>query len=109
NEAAETMFGYTAAEAVGKSITLIIPPERLGEEDEILRRLRRGEAIRHFETERIRKDGRRIAISLAVSPMRDWDGRIIGASRIARDISERHVAEAALRDAMTRLEALYRL
>ena len=109
NEAAETMFGYTAAEAVGKSITLIIPPERLSEETEILTRLRRGDAIRHFETVRIRKDGRRVPISLAISPMRDVSGHIIGASKIARDISDRRRAEDALRGAMQRLEALYRL
>ena len=109
NEAAEAMFGYTAAEAVGRSITLIIPPERLSEEDDILSRLRRGEAIRHFETERVRKDGRRVPISLAVSPMRDRTGRVIGASKIARDISDRRAAEHELRDAMKRLEALYRL
>jgi PAS domain S-box-containing protein len=109
NDGAERMLGYTSAEAVGKSITLIIPPERLGEEVEILRRLRRGEAIRHFETERVRKDGQRIPVSLAVSPMRDASGRIIGASKIARNIADRRLAEHSLRSAMQRLEALYRL
>jgi PAS domain S-box-containing protein len=109
NPGAEAMFGYTAAQALGQSITLIIPAERLNEEVEILRRLRRGEAIRHFETERVRSDGRRVPISLAVSPMRDASGRIIGASKIARDITERRRAEGALREAVQRLEALYRL
>jgi PAS domain S-box-containing protein len=109
NPAAEALFGYSAAEAVGKSILLIIPPERHAEEREILRRLRRGEAIRHFETERIRRDGRRIAISLAVSPVRDAAGRVMGASKIARDITERLASEQALREAVQRLEVLYRL
>jgi PAS domain S-box-containing protein len=109
NQGAEAMFGWSAAETVGRSITLIIPPERHDEEAEILRRLRRGEAIRHFETERVHKDGRRLPISLAVSPVRDASGRIVGASKIARDMTERRAAEQALRDAVQRLEALYRL
>ena len=109
NGAAERMFGHTAAEAVGRPITIIIPPERLHEEVDILRRLRRGETIRHFETERIRKDGQTVSISLAVSPMRDRSGRIIGASKIARDITDRRRSEQALHDAMRRLSALYRL
>jgi PAS domain S-box-containing protein len=89
NPAAERMFGYSAAEIIGKSIVAIIPPERLHEEDEILGRLRRGEIIDHFETERVRKDGQRIPISLTISPIRRADGAIIGASKIARDISEK--------------------
>ena len=95
NAAAERLFGYTASEAIGKSIlTLIIPPERDGEEAMILGRLRRGERIEHFETERMTKDGRRVPISLTVSPVRNSDGAIIGASKIARDISERLRGEA---------------
>jgi PAS domain S-box-containing protein len=109
NSAAERMFGHTAAEAVGRPITIIIPPDRLHEEVEILSRLRRGEAIRHFETERVRKDGQRVPISLAISPMRDRNGRVIGASKIARDITERRRSEQALREAMQRLAGLYRL
>jgi PAS domain S-box-containing protein len=89
NPAAEHMFGYSAAEIVGQSIVTIIPPERLHEEDEILGRLRRGDVIDHFETERVRKDGQRIPISLTISPIRRADGAIIGASKIARDISEK--------------------
>jgi PAS domain S-box-containing protein len=89
NPTAERMFGYSAAEIIGKSIVTIIPPERLHEEDEILGRLRRGEIIDHFETERVRKDGQRIPISLTISPIRRADGAIIGASKIARDISEK--------------------
>ena len=109
NAAAERMFGYREADVIGRSITIIIPPERLGEETEILTRLRRGEAIRHFETERVRRDGTLVPISLAISPMRDARGRIIGASKIARDITDRRHAERAIRESMQRLEALYRL
>jgi PAS domain S-box-containing protein len=99
NLGASRVFGYSAEEMVGKSITQIIPPELHGEEKEILARLRRGEHIDHFETIRVTKDGRRIAISLTVSPIRDASGRIVGASKVARDISQRKQAEAALREA----------
>jgi PAS domain S-box-containing protein len=109
NVAAEKLFGYREDEVVGRSITIIIPPERLHEETEILSRLRRGESIQHFETERMRRDGTRIPISLAVSPMRDASGRVFGASKIARDITDRRRAEAAIREALQRLEVLYRL
>ena len=93
NRGAEETFGYTAAEAVGKHITLIIPAERHGEEDHVLASIRRGEKIDHFETVRQRKDGRKIDISLTVSPIRDATGRIIGASKVARDITLRKRAE----------------
>jgi len=93
NRGAERMFGYTAAEAVGQVIILIIPAERRHEEDEVLARLGRGESVDHFETERVRKDGRRIAISLTVSPIRDATGRIVGASTIARDITAQKLQE----------------
>src|SRR5438046_442025 len=96
NGAAERMFGYSAAEAVGRRIDLIIPPERHSEEDSVLERIRRGIAVEHFETIRVRKDGSRIPISLTVSPVRGADGIIVGASKIARDISDRRQAEAAL-------------
>jgi PAS domain S-box-containing protein len=99
NAAAERLFGYTAAEAVGQSITLIIPPERHEEERTILERLRRGERVDHFETVRVAKDGRRIDISLTVSPVRDQEGHVIGASKVARDITERKQLDAALREA----------
>ena len=92
NRGAELLFGYSAAEAVGRSITLIIPPDRLPEEQDILARLRRGQAIDHFETERMTKDGRLVLISLSVSPVRDAHGRVIGASKIARDNSEKRRA-----------------
>lgn len=103
NRAAEQLFGYTAAEAVGRSITLIIPPERHEEERAILERLRRGETIDHCETVRMAKDGRRIAISLTISPVLDRAGNIIGASKIGREIGERHRAQQALREAEDRL------
>jgi PAS domain S-box-containing protein len=89
NRAAERMFGYSAAEAVGRHIALIIPEERRAEEDEVLRRIRKGEAVEHFETIRQAKDGTRLSISLTVSPIRDESGTVIGASKIARDIGER--------------------
>jgi PAS domain S-box-containing protein len=89
NKSAERMFGWTSQEAVGQAIYLIIPPEMRDEEAMILGRLRRGQRIEHFETIRMTKDGRRINISLTVSPVRNRDGQIIGASKIARDITER--------------------
>jgi PAS domain S-box-containing protein len=87
NRAAEELFGYRASEVVGKSIRLIVPADRQGEEDEVLRRVREGEGLYHFETERLRKDGSLIPISLTVSPVRSETGEIIGASKIARDLS----------------------
>ena len=96
NAAAERIFGYAAREVIGQSIRLIIPPERSAEEDETLRRLRAGETISHYETVRVRKDGSRVEISLTVSPMRNADGVIVGASKIARDISERRRLESEL-------------
>ncbi len=97
NAGAERLFGYTAEEAVGQPITLIIPPERQDEEQAILGRLRRGERVEHFETVRVAKDGRRLDISLTVSPVRDDEGQIIGASKIARDITERKRAQETTR------------
>lgn len=102
NLGAERLFGYTQAEAVGQSITMIIPPERLDEEREILSKLRRGERIDHFETIRQTKDGRRIDISLTISPLRDRSGKIIGASKIARDITAQKQAQEALHSANQR-------
>ena len=89
NRGAERLFGYTAAEAIGQHISLIIPEERRAEEEDVLARLRRGERVDHFETVRRTKDGRRVHISLTVSPIRDARGTIIGASKVARDITER--------------------
>ena len=96
NRAAEELFGYTAEEAVGKSITLLIPPDRQDEEPGILERIRRGERIDHYETVRQRKDGSLLDISLTVSPIRDAKGNIVGASKIAREITLRKQMEAAL-------------
>jgi PAS domain S-box-containing protein len=93
NRGAERIFGYTASEAVGCQIFLIIPDDRRAEEEDVLARLRRGERIDHFETVRVAKDGRRIPISLTVSPVRNEQGQIIGASKVARDISDRLRAE----------------
>jgi PAS domain S-box-containing protein len=104
NAGAERLFGYRAEEAIGRSITLIVPPERLDEEQEILSRLARGERIEHYETVRMARDGRRIDISLTVSPIRDTDGHIIGASKIARDVTGRKEAEEALRAAVEALQ-----
>jgi PAS domain S-box-containing protein len=89
NRAAERLFGWTAQEAVGRHITLIIPEERHGEENEVIARIRRGERIDHFETVRRRKDGELVDVSITVSPIRDVDGTIVGASKVARDIGER--------------------
>jgi PAS domain S-box-containing protein len=97
NGGAERLFGYQASEVIGKSILIIIPPDRHDEELGILERIRRGERIRSYETVRMRKDGGLLDISLAVSPLRDAAGRIIGASKIARDITERKRAEERLR------------
>ena len=88
NRAAERMFGYAAREAIGQSVRMIIPHERWGEEDEMLARIRRGEMTQHFETVRRRKDGSEISVSLTISPIHDASGAVIGASKIARDISE---------------------
>ena len=95
NRAAERLFGYTAEEAVGQPVTLIIPAERVQEEQAILEKLRRGERIDHFETVRVAKSGRRIDVALTISPIRNASGVIVGASKIARDISERKASEQA--------------
>ncbi|HLH92516.1 MAG TPA: PAS domain S-box protein [Xanthobacteraceae bacterium] len=106
NLGAERIFGYQAHEVIGKPVTVLMPPERYDEEPGILARLRRGERIDHYQTVRRRKDGRLIDISLTVSPIRDNTGRIIAASKIARDITEQKRAEAELRDSERRLQEL---
>lgn len=93
NRGAERLFGYSAEEMVGKSITMLFPSDRLQEEETILARIRRGERINHYETVRKRKDGSLLHVSLTVSPIIDANGRIIGASKIARDFSEQHLAK----------------
>ena len=102
NRAAERMFGWTSAEMVGQSIRKIIPKERLHEEDNVLASIRRGVQVDHFETERVRKDGGPVHISLTVSPIRDATGRVVGASKIARDISETRRARQQLERASKR-------
>jgi PAS domain S-box-containing protein len=95
NAAGERIFGYAAAELVGKPIRILIPPDRQDEEDEILARIRRGECVDHFETVRVTKDGRQLDVSLTISPVRDAAGRVIGASKIARDITDQKRTRAA--------------
>src|SRR5688572_26768484 len=94
NAAAERLFGYTAAEIIGKPVRLIIPFNRQAEEDDILARLRLGQRIDHYQTIRQAKDGRLLEVSLTVSPVRDASGRVVGASKIARDITEQKRASA---------------
>jgi PAS domain S-box-containing protein len=104
NRGAERLFGYSPEEAIGQNIRLIIPPGRWSEEEELLARLRRGERIDHFETVRLRKDGTAIDISVTISPLKDAAGRVIGASKIGRDISERKQTEARLKELHDHLE-----
>ena len=104
NNAAERLFGYTEAEMLGQSISKIVPPERIDETKRILAEIARGERIDHFETQRRHKDGSLVEISLTVSPIYDDAGRVIGASKISRDISERRHAEERLRLLMRELD-----
>jgi PAS domain S-box-containing protein len=96
NKSAERLFGYSAEETIGQHITLIVPPGRQSEEVAILERLRRGERIQHFETVRVRKNGTMLDVSLSISPIRDAAGRVIGASKVARDVTERKRVERAV-------------
>ena len=94
NKGAERIFGYTSQEVIGRSITLIIPPDHLDEEADILARIRRGERIDHFDTVRRRKDGSLVDVAVTISPVFDAAGRIIGASKVARDVSDRQARRA---------------
>jgi PAS domain S-box-containing protein len=103
NQGAARLFGYAAEEVIGKSITILIPPGHDDEEPAILARIRRGDRIEHYETVRRRKDGSLLDISLTVSPIRDTNGKIVGASKIARDITQRKQVETALRESEEKL------
>jgi PAS domain S-box-containing protein len=105
NAGAERVFGYTAEEAIGRSITMLMPPDRVHEEAMIVATLSRGERIDHYETERVTKDGRRIHISLSVSPIRDATGTIVGAAKIARDVTMRKMIDERREEALTREQA----
>jgi PAS domain S-box-containing protein len=98
NHGAEKVFGYSSSEAVGKPMQMLVPPERANEEPDILARVERGESVEHFETVRVRKDGKGIDVSVTISPIRDSSGAIVGVSKVARDITERKHAEQRLAD-----------
>ncbi|HYO25602.1 MAG TPA: PAS domain S-box protein [Lacipirellulaceae bacterium] len=102
NLGAERIFGYTSAEAVGQNVLMLIPSDRQAEESELIARLRRGERIDHFETRRLTKDGRLIDVSLTVSPVLDSTGRVVGASKIARDVTRQKAYQQALRESNER-------
>ena len=108
NFGAERIFGYSAEEMIGTSIMRLIPPDRLEEETEILSRIRRGQRLDPFETVRLAKDGRRLQLSMTISPIMDASGHVIGASKVARDITERKKAEEALKKAMEEAETANR-
>ena len=105
NAAAERLFGYSAAEAIGRHISLVIPPERIAEEEQIIASLKEGQRIEHFQTERLRADGRRVWVSLMISPVKDEQGNVVGASKMARDITDRKEAEADRQRFVTLVES----
>jgi PAS domain S-box-containing protein len=107
NPAVESMFGYTASEIIGKPITLLFPPDRLQEETAIMARISMAERVRHFETVRVRKDGRLFDVSATISPIKDAEGKITGVSKIVRDITERKRAELAVAESQSRYRALF--
>jgi PAS domain S-box-containing protein len=105
NPGAERLFGYSSSEAVGKPMRMLLPPERANEESTILGRIERGERVEHFETVRVRSDGKKIDVSVTISPIRNSAGEIVGASNIARDITERQRSEGALKQSFATSEA----
>ncbi len=108
NRGAEKLFGYSGEEAIGKPMLMLIPPERMHEEVDILAGISRGESVDHFETVRVHKDGTKIIVSATISPIRDSSGAIVGASKIARDITESKRVEEALRDSLAASEEVLR-
>lgn len=104
NKSAERIFGYTAQEAIGRPISILIPKDRTDEEPVILERIRRGERIEHFETTRVTRDGRKLDVSLSISPIKDSSGHVMGASKILRDITERKKVERDLQEARRQLQ-----
>jgi PAS domain S-box-containing protein len=104
NAAAERVFGFTTEEAVGRNISLVIPPDRLADEDQIIAKLRAGQRIEHFETERVRNDGQRIIVSLTISPIKDAAGNVTGASKIVRDVTARKRTERERQNFVTVVE-----
>jgi len=106
NSGAAKIFGYTADEAIGQPTTMLFPPERIAEETEILAQVRRGDSVQHIETTRVRKNGTMVDVSMTISPVKDDSGAIVGASKIARDITERRQAEQRLTAQLARLDLL---
>src|SRR5205823_1822228 len=109
NRGAERLFGYSAQEAVGQPMAMLIPPERASEEPTILAGIARGETTDHFETVRVGKDGHKIDVSVSISPLRDSQGRITGASKIARDITDRKLAQVKVQAQLARLHLLHQI
>src|SRR4051794_7620533 len=107
NASAERIFGYTADEIIGQSIRRLIPEDLQAEEDDILAKLRAGILIDHYETVRIAKDGRRLDVSLSISPVKNAEGRIVGASKIARDVTARKQADEELAAARAKFESVF--
>ncbi|MGA9980731.1 MAG: PAS domain S-box protein, partial [Candidatus Sulfotelmatobacter sp.] len=105
NRGAEKIFGYPPAEAIGKPMLMLLPPERAGEEPQILGRIRQGQSVDHFETVRVRKDGRKIEVSATISPIRNSQGTIVGASKIARDITEQKRVEQVMVESLATSQA----
>jgi PAS domain S-box-containing protein len=107
NPAATRLFGYEAEEAIGRHITMLFPRERLGEEAELLARIARGDHVEYFETQRVRKDGTRIDVSVTLSPVRDAEGRLVEISKIVRDLTGRRRIEAQVKDAADAIQTMH--